>query len=187
MDYCTGNNEIVGDYHYFRDDELDDHIAITVNTYCNFCVENKCVDSSKLSKTNTSDHHSHIKCMCPNKKKHPCIVYLVCPTCYAKNIDSKHLCITGLCKNCGDNINYVMSTYCDKCSFSLKSCFDCGNIIKNGNHYISEIEKMIANEYLVNEKYNSYFHKVKINYMNKTEKEMLELIIREQRKLLIGV
>lgn len=139
-------------------------------TYCDFCVRNGCIESSKVCLV--KDVSKENSCCCKNQ--HPPLFELVCPICSINKIGACLKCIfcscnldqipdrkylekiyCSICSDNPDNVysycqlcrkmcSYLKQTYCCKCSIFLKSCYYCGTKIKTGNEYIAELLNNIS-------------------------------------------
>lgn len=139
MDRCTGNLEIIFGKWYCPNGKNPKEC-----TYCEYCYNNKCVDSNDVYEitemiTNNTDKF-YVNCDCPNKNSHPQMFAYICPSCDVNRI-GKFLSNTRSCKNCDGYTEDQV--YCNGCSFLLKKCCDCGSEIKDGDSCITEVEIVI--------------------------------------------
>lgn len=118
--------------------------------YCEYCVENNCIDRDNVDKIDIQTENHNCQC----QKDHPRITRLVCPLCPAKRYaeyfislcDNSHdLQIHSkntVCIGCGIDANG--NKYCNKCAHILKCCTNCGENIRSGNKYISELSNIVT-------------------------------------------
>ncbi len=108
-------------------------------TYCEYCYKNGCVSPDKV--TEQTEAAVNCNCDCPNKASHPKLVTIICPLCVPKPVspDSK----VGTCKKCKTTTYHPDMAYCPGCSTEVKSCSECGDEIKNGDQYLTQIEEKI--------------------------------------------
>lgn len=108
----------------------------------------------------------------------PCI----CPLCF-KSVKDIDVCCHSLklytvnCMSCQCLMTLLPRThfYCNNCSIKLSSCHICGELIRNGNYYVSKFESIIASDI------------AKLNFQSKrnnTDTSSIENKIYHKQKLL---
>ena len=156
--------------------------------YCEYCVKNGCVNFSELRRV--TDRINRCTCDCTNKNSHPLMVGLICPICAISNYNKGFFGIHGKCKNCNNQIPHSEEFYCNGCSYLLKTCHQCGFPIKDGNSYITDIKKIIEDKETIFQSkidcMDRKLERIKLMYRNKTQQEMLDLIINERRAQYFG-
>lgn len=159
-------------------------------TYCNWCVENGCIDKSEVTKL--QDKEITCNCDCPTDHENRPIV-LICTTCKIKfgyryinqfddiflkdEIVSTIFSTNKQCRNC--SINNNNNCYCDFCSYTTNHCAECGENLKNGDEYISDaaalverISKRLADSTPDKKPTNQLIRKGSMNYFY----DMLKLV-----------
>ena len=131
-------------------------------TYCEWCVENKCIESDNLTRV----MHFLVDCTCDCPKcQDKFISPLTCPAC--ENNVVMGTVFEGDCKNCGTDADF---TYCRGCSYLLKSCWLCGETIKSGDEYVEKICNTINEQIIVlSQKFEAVIEK----YGGRTKDEVI--------------
>lgn len=131
LNFCVGHNRVNNGTWY-----LVRGVRPADGTYCEFCVENGCVDKDNVFKL-----PGPIKdCNCVCEGKHFAVTF-VCPTCTGLlefTPDTKYPCQN--CKIAG--IRYAK--YCACCSYGQKCCANCGETSKNFDEYFQMFQNIVS-------------------------------------------
>jgi hypothetical protein len=195
MDCCVGDTPINFGNWYCQNGKTAEDC-----TYCEYCVNNKCIDVSQLYKL--SDSTYHCTCDCPKKHSHPKLFCYFCPKCEIERFGMEPPKAGGACKKCKFQTPLANQAYCASCSIQLKSCYECGLAIKDGNSYITDVELSISKHvqeiknFMIKDKDGKYqqqylktiemltsqLQKARELFANKTSEQMCVAIIDYQRK-----
>lgn len=171
-------------------------------TYCEYCINNKCIELSKVVKVPGPIRSTN--CDCSHQNNHPKFVSLCCPACNLKRIGCFSMASCGTCNACDTFTSNPEIKYCPSCSVFFGVCEECGYLIKNGNSIVAGFEKVFAEKVASMEKkiaddpsgkYREYYKEsieiytkelenVKAIYKNKPLYQVLKLIQEHQRKLI---
>lgn len=195
MDCCVGDTRVNFGTWYSPNGKTPEEC-----TYCEYCINNKCINISEVYKL--EDQAVQCSCDCPNKKIHPKLYCYFCPKCEIERFNKMRPTSQGTCKRCKYPTPFITQAYCASCSIELNSCYDCGLPIKDGNIYIQEIETIITKQiqeiknYMINDKINKniqqhlktmdmlnkQLQKTKELFTDKTSDQMRAIIMDCQRK-----
>lgn len=208
IDFCNGKEKLKSDDWWVLNGS-----NASKCTYCNWCVENGCIDKTTV----TQSSGEVMTCYCDCRKQHnnnP--IALKCTTCMIKMgftstfyLDDIFLkdesAVThkgGKCISCG--LKHDFMNYCDVCSYVSKHCVYCGESLKSGDDYVKDLAELIERikkRYaectpqqnptipLLRENIHKYFSKmlelVKEKYSGKSVEEV-KVILAENSKTNLG-